>query len=64
MCHNFHSTYRRVLPWHNAKVTRMGFQWISLAIDVGHTSIASPFFLFVGISENILTYLMKSLVGT
>ena len=39
MCYNFHSSYRWFLSLDNAKLPKVGLQWIPLTTDAAHTSI-------------------------
>ena len=54
-----HSTYRRFLPWYNARASKVGIQQFLLTTDTLHTYMVPPFSLFLGVLRCFfLTYLM------
>lgn len=52
MCSDYHSIYRRVLPWQNAKAPRTSLQSVSPTSDAAQSSMTLPFhgfLLFLGV---------------
>ena len=47
MCRDSHSTYRRFLPWYNAKAPRVRLLRVSPTSDAAQTSMTPSFFYFL-----------------
>ena len=64
MYSDYHSIYRWLQPWGNAKALRVGLQWYPQQVTLRTCHWIRHFLFFFGVLWCFLMYLMKSSVGT